>query len=86
MNQYRAKDGERLEAIFYAAYGVDSPYYADFLKKNLHLIRKDHLDAGDEVFLYEFVEESTVATLDTISFVPTAATVSSAIQERISIW
>lgn len=53
MNTYTAKDLERLEEIFYRFHGVSDTRYAEFCEKNVELLHKDLLDAGDEVNLLE---------------------------------
>lgn len=48
-----AKDKERLEAIFYREHGVGSDRYREFCEKNIHIINKYSLDAGDKVILLD---------------------------------
>ena len=50
---YTAKDLERLEEIYYRHHGVNDGRYGLFCEKNLELLHKDLLDAGDKVQLLE---------------------------------
>ena len=50
---YIAKDLERLEEIYYRHHGVNDGRYLEFCEKNVLLLKKDLLDAGDKVQLLE---------------------------------
>lgn len=50
---YTAKDLERLEEIYYRHHGVHDGRYQEFCEKNIELLEKDLLDAGDEVHLLD---------------------------------
>ena len=65
-NIYIAKDGERLETLFYRYYGFEDPRYRDFCAANLTLLPKDTLEAGDVVHLIvSRTEESQTTSSDT---------------------
>jgi len=54
MNQYRAKDGDRLDIIMFKAYGsVDKKVTEAVLDANEHLLSASILKAGDIVYLPE---------------------------------
>lgn len=52
---YIARDGERLDSIFFKHYGIefDQNLYDAFLKQNYKLLLKDTLEVGDEVLIPE---------------------------------
>jgi len=50
MNEYIAKDGERLDQIVYEVYGT-LDVFQDALKANIHIANKIELDVGDKVYL-----------------------------------
>ncbi len=50
---YTAKDLERLEEIYYRFHGVYDGRYLEFCEKNVTLISKDLLNAGDVVNLLD---------------------------------
>jgi phage tail protein X len=57
MNQYRAKDGDRLDVIIFKAYGnIDADVTAAVLDENEHLLSAAVLKAGDIVYLPEINE------------------------------
>lgn len=52
MNQYRAKEGDRLDIIMFKAYGsVDKEVTEALLDANEHLLGSSVLKAGDIVYL-----------------------------------
>ena len=54
MNQYRAKDGDRLDIIMFKAYGsIDKTVTEAVLDANEHLLSSSLLKAGDIVYLPE---------------------------------
>ena len=54
MNQYRAKDGDRLDIIMFKAYGsIDKTVTEAVLDANEHLLSSSVLKAGDIVYLPE---------------------------------
>ncbi len=55
-----AKDLERLEEIFYRYHGVNDGRYLEFCEKNIHVIHKDLLDAGDQIHLLEKEQSGNV--------------------------
>jgi phage tail protein X len=62
MNQYRAKDGDRLDNIIFKAYGsIDADVTATVLDANEHLLGAAVLKAGDVVYLPEISKNDTVA-------------------------
>lgn len=64
---YIAKDLERLEEIYYRHHGVNEGRYLEFCEKNVELIKKDLLDAGDEVQLLEPNPAKEVQTTERIA-------------------
>jgi len=59
---YVAKDLERLEEIFYRFHGVTDERYREFCEKNVPLLKKDLLDAGDVVTLLDSLPKNNVSS------------------------
>jgi len=64
---YIAKDLERLEEIYYRHHGVNDGRYLEFCEKNVELLKKDLLDAGDEVQLLDPKQTEEVQTTQRVS-------------------
>ena len=59
---YVAKDLERLEEVYYRHHGVNDGRYLAFCEKNVELLHKDMLEAGDKVQLLEPKPKEEVTT------------------------
>jgi len=67
MNQYMAKDGDRLDIIIFKAYrSLDKDVVEKVLDANEHLLDSSILQAGDIVYLPEIeqtIQQSTTEAL-----------------------
>jgi len=53
---------ERLEEVYYRHHGVNDGRYLAFCEKNVELLHKDLLDAGDKIQLLETKPKKEVKT------------------------